>query len=326
VTQKHFELDGLPGYEDQDILSEIRRVADAFGDAPLTQEKFDEIAKVHSDTVRKRFGGWRAALEAAGLAHRFVGAKRPQIYTNAAMISEIQRIARLLGSELMSRSQFRGSGGRMNPETIARRFGDWETAVKSAGLKPAQKSKPYTVDDYFDNLLTVWTYYGRQPKHGDMDEPPSCITAGAYEYKFGTWRKALLSFIKKVNSDSHSSQKLETHENRKGEDQTCFSAPNDGDLAHQTNAKSGFSRGVAASALGKAHSKGTRSLTIGMRYDVLRRDRFRCALCGASPATDPACQLHVDHIVPCSKGGQTTLDNLRALCSRCNVGKAAKTE
>ena len=45
-------------------------------------------------------------------------------------------------------------------------------------------------------------------------------------------------------------------------------------------------------------------------------------MCGASPAKDPSVILHVDHIKPWSKGGETNLDNLRTLCSVCNIGKS----
>ena len=65
-------------------------------------------------------------------------------------------------------------------------------------------------------------------------------------------------------------------------------------------------------------------LTDSMRYDVLRRDGFRCVLCGAS--ADDGARLHVDHIVPVSKGGKTEYNNLRTLCERCNVGKSDKIE
>ncbi len=61
-----------------------------------------------------------------------------------------------------------------------------------------------------------------------------------------------------------------------------------------------------------------------LRYDILRRDNFRCQLCGAS-AKDGV-QLHIDHIVPVSKGGKTEPKNLRTLCDRCNMGKGAKLE
>ena len=63
-------------------------------------------------------------------------------------------------------------------------------------------------------------------------------------------------------------------------------------------------------------------MTNSLRYDVLKRDGFRCVLCGAS--ADDDVKLHVDHIVPVSKGGQTTMENLRTLCNRCNTGKRDK--
>ena len=59
-----------------------------------------------------------------------------------------------------------------------------------------------------------------------------------------------------------------------------------------------------------------------LRFEVLYRDKFTCRFCGASPTKDPAVTLHVDHIVPWSKGGETTLDNLQTLCAKCNLGKS----
>lgn len=37
-------------------------------------------------------------------------------------------------------------------------------------------------------------------------------------------------------------------------------------------------------------------------------------------------KLHVDHIMPISKGGKTEPSNLRTLCIDCNLGKGAKIE
>ena len=59
-----------------------------------------------------------------------------------------------------------------------------------------------------------------------------------------------------------------------------------------------------------------------LRYDVLKRDNFKCKKCGIS-AKDGA-KLHVDHIIPVSKGGKTTISNLQTLCDRCNLGKSDK--
>ncbi|WP_152045035.1 HNH endonuclease [Aureimonas psammosilenae] len=51
------------------------------------------------------------------------------------------------------------------------------------------------------------------------------------------------------------------------------------------------------------------------RFNVFLRDRFECQYCG-SPH-----ELTFDHVVPRSKGGLTTWDNVVAACSTCNLKK-----
>ena len=63
-------------------------------------------------------------------------------------------------------------------------------------------------------------------------------------------------------------------------------------------------------------------MTDSLRYDILKRDNFRCQICGSS--AQDGVKLHVDHIIPVSKGGQTIASNLRTLCDRCNMGKSDK--
>lgn len=61
-----------------------------------------------------------------------------------------------------------------------------------------------------------------------------------------------------------------------------------------------------------------------IRYNVLKRDNYACQICGVT-AKDGA-KLHVDHIVPVSKGGKTVMSNLQTLCDRCNLGKSNKID
>ncbi len=72
----------------------------------------------------------------------------------------------------------------------------------------------------------------------------------------------------------------------------------------------------------KTDNRTTRVISKALRYNVLKRDNFKCCACGASPAKDPSVELHIDHIIPWSKGGETTIDNLQTLCSECNIGKS----
>lgn len=61
-----------------------------------------------------------------------------------------------------------------------------------------------------------------------------------------------------------------------------------------------------------------------LRYTILKRDGFRCKLCGRT--ADDGVKLHVDHIIPVSKGGESVPENLRTLCEDCNLGKSDEIE
>ena len=71
-----------------------------------------------------------------------------------------------------------------------------------------------------------------------------------------------------------------------------------------------------------ANDAGHAKVTRAMRYDVLRRDGFACVRCGRGRAD--GAKLHIDHIVPVSRGGKSTMDNLQTLCENCNCGKGNK--
>ncbi len=58
-----------------------------------------------------------------------------------------------------------------------------------------------------------------------------------------------------------------------------------------------------------------------LRYAVLKRDNSTCQRCGANVYNTPNVKLVVDHKIPVELGGDTTIDNLWTLCTRCNGGK-----
>ncbi|MBR3492908.1 MAG: HNH endonuclease, partial [Bacteroidales bacterium] len=45
-----------------------------------------------------------------------------------------------------------------------------------------------------------------------------------------------------------------------------------------------------------------------------------CRICGVE-CSGGLHNIHFDHIIPWSKGGETTLENLQVLCSACNEAK-----
>jgi hypothetical protein len=63
-------------------------------------------------------------------------------------------------------------------------------------------------------------------------------------------------------------------------------------------------------------------MTPEIRYAVIRRDGYRCRACGFS--VQDGAHLHVDHVQPVSRGGETVIGNLQTLCTVCNIGKGAQ--
>jgi hypothetical protein len=57
-----------------------------------------------------------------------------------------------------------------------------------------------------------------------------------------------------------------------------------------------------------------------LRDKILARDNFRCVFCGRGANDGVA--LHVCHIIPVSKGGTSTDDNLQTLCEDCSLGNS----
>ncbi|NJL11275.1 MAG: HNH endonuclease [Calothrix sp. SM1_7_51] len=55
------------------------------------------------------------------------------------------------------------------------------------------------------------------------------------------------------------------------------------------------------------------------RREVLRRDHYSCQYCGSTK------HLTLDHVLPRSRGGQHTWDNVVIACERCNSKKGDKT-
>lgn len=71
------------------------------------------------------------------------------------------------------------------------------------------------------------------------------------------------------------------------------------------------------------HSKNQRKLmTRALREKIMERDGYTCQICGKYMPDEVG--LHIDHIVPVTKGGKTVPSNLQVLCSKCNGHKGAQ--
>lgn len=65
-------------------------------------------------------------------------------------------------------------------------------------------------------------------------------------------------------------------------------------------------------------AKKRKPLSDKVRFEVFKRDGFKCQYCGRSL---PEVILEVDHIVPVAEGGENDMMNLITSCRECNRGK-----
>ena len=62
-----------------------------------------------------------------------------------------------------------------------------------------------------------------------------------------------------------------------------------------------------------------------LRASVAERDSGQCRYCGLSQ-TGQAAAFHVNHVIPKSKGGLTSLENLVLQCPHCSLHKSNKVD
>ena len=62
-------------------------------------------------------------------------------------------------------------------------------------------------------------------------------------------------------------------------------------------------------------------LSFKSRFNVFKRDGFRCQKCGKGA---PDTLLHLDHIIPVANGGTNDITNLITVCDACNQNKGAR--
>jgi 5-methylcytosine-specific restriction endonuclease McrA len=210
------------------------------------------------------------------------------------LLEDLRCSAKALGRETITMAEYE-EVGKTHPSTIQRRFGSWSKALELAGLQPSRSKIGITDDELFENIKSLWIGLGRQPRYNEVQAPSSQFSAGTYENRLGSWLKALRRFVEWINSDSSD----QPQQNLEGEKSVSDSAMQ----------------------IASAKRRTRREISDRQGFRILVRDGFRCKACGASPLIQQAVELHVDHILPRSKSGETTDDNLESKCKQCNLGK-----
>jgi hypothetical protein len=325
--------DALPDYSDAAIVGDLRRVSEVSPNERFTSTFYSTRGRYSRDCMKRRFGGWREALHAAGIGGRFVGPPTTErmksqplrAMSDEEILARIRDVSAQLGKNSLAGADIEANS-EITRDMMHRRFGSVSAALRKAGIEQVNHGRRYTEDEIFENLLNVWTHYGRPPTALEMDRSPSTVGKNAYLHRYGGWRKALKAFVERANSETDGNPALDSEQqpSMPGEPIGSPESPITSDVgtrspqpASQTNARPRVTRPTPTNV----QPEDRRDPSIGLRFKVLQRDRFKCVLCGDNPARNAECVLHVDHVIPWSKGGKTREDNLRTLCATCNIGR-----
>lgn len=208
-------------------------------------------------------------------------------YSGAALLEELRRVSEQLHKKSLTIEDIK-THAKCSYAVLKKRFGGLRRALAAAGLESPPFHRGVSDNDLLSELERVWNAVleneGRRPYKDDLRKYRARFSYGPYYRRWGSWIRACEAVLERPDSAPSIEQSA--------------NAP------PRTNGK-----------------KAKRPIPLKLRYHVLKRDGFRCVLCGRSPATVRTAKLHVDHIEPEGRGGLTVAENLRTLCEECNVGR-----
>lgn len=276
---------------DEELIEDVITTAKAYNKHSLTRDEYSSHGKYHASTLTRRFGSWKNVLELCNLETK--GHIYKCVFSDDDIIADLKRVAKELGVTTLTSTEY-NAHGTYHSTTLRKQYGSWNKVLELAGMK-INLNRNFTDQELFEEIERVWILLGRQPTTTDIKKGISKYSLQSYARRFGGWRGALQEFVNYINDDSIS----ENIEN--------FTKPSSNTHLMQSNNAS-------------TH-KTNRDINLRLRFKVMQRDHFKCCACGSSPAKDSSVELHIDHIIPWSRGGETVIENLQTLCSKCNLGK-----
>ena len=166
--------------------------------------------------------------------------------TDTELLADLQRVASELNKTAITRAD-NDECGKYGTTTYIRRFGSWFNALEKAGLEKTRTPMNLPEEELFQNLEEIWIKQGRQPRYAEVQKPLSKYHAGTYENRFGTWRKALETFVAYINNEETASS-----------EEAIKSLKPEATTRHKTK----------------------RNINWRLRFIVMRRDNFKCRGCG----------------------------------------------
>lgn len=226
---------------------------------------------------------------------------RASQYPTEAILDELRRVAAVFENRKFTRHEFDAESKYCKGSVVLARFGSWQAALDATCIElatPPKKDRSFiSNEELFLELGRVWHLIGHRPSKDEWDHSKPRYSYTTYKTRFGGWVNACAAFVEYASGSI----------NRSTIDSTTQQSRS------QPKAK-------------QIDTSEKRDIPDKLRWKVITRDHHKCVICGRSPATHTGVALHIDHIIPFSKGGKTVLENLRCLCQNCNWGKGDEHE
>lgn len=175
------ELNGRPPIPKDDLLSDLKSVTEKVEEIPS-----ERVYKVHGSfsikTHCKRFGGWNAALRAAGF--------EPIVESNLSLETLLDALEDF--ADELGRTPTSDEMDQQGPYTAGpykRMFGSWNQALQHAGFDVHQV-RGVTDKELIEDLKELSKELDRVPRTSDMREQGDWGCA-IYQDRFGSWNKSL---------------------------------------------------------------------------------------------------------------------------------------
>ncbi|MBE6295095.1 MAG: HNH endonuclease [Bacteroidales bacterium] len=272
---------------ENDIIVDLQLVAKKYNNDYLSPSEYKRYGKYSIQTIRRRFGSWEKALKKAKLK----GTTYRHIISNEDFINDVKEVAKKLNQTTISYCEYKKYGKFCIDK--AKQFGGWNCVLHYALLEPTPHKlgigKTISDNDLLLEIESMWIKLGRQPTATDVKNKLSRYSLNTYTRRFGSWNRTLIRFAEFINNDNNYREEYIEQKSQNSEEV----------ITKHTTKREPSNR---------------------LKVQVLMRDGNRCRLCGIE-CNDGIHNIHFDHIIPWSKGGETVLENLQVLCSKCNLAK-----
>ncbi|MFB6229317.1 MAG: homing endonuclease associated repeat-containing protein [Halobacteriales archaeon] len=183
-------LGTAPEYTDEELLDEIRRLAEEVGKPPTTREMI-EHGEYTASVYFRRFDSWNDAVSEAGfMPNETFGDPADQRIPISELLDEINAVAKRVDGRPTTEDML--EYGEYSVTPYVNRFGSWNNALERAGFSPFTGTTEdlFSREELISEIQRLGENVDRPPTTQQMNEHGQYSTS-PYQNIFGSWVDAL---------------------------------------------------------------------------------------------------------------------------------------